>query len=263
MQRRSFIQRSLGTLGAVAGTEAGIVASAHGAESHAGELYELQAYSLKAEKQPILDRYLEHAFIPALKRYGSGPVGAFFDKAATDPKAYVLIVYPSPEQVATLSGRLAADEEYRKAAGDYLAAKASDPVYARIESSLLAPISGMRRLAKPDTSKPRLLNLRIYESHNERANQKKIEMFNTGELAIFRRVGLTPVFFAESIVGVARPNLTYMLVFPDDSGRNAAWDRFRRDAEWQKLRAIPEYADKEIVSKITNLILTPTAYSQV
>jgi len=54
-----------------------------------------------------------------------------------------------------------------------------------------------------------------------------------------------------------------MLVFPDDAGRNAAWTRFRGDAEWQKLRAIPEYADKEIVSKITNLILAPTAYSEI
>jgi len=263
MQRRTFIQASLTSLGAAAETEAGITASARGAETKAGELYELRVYSLKAEKQPILDRYLSQAFIPALKRYGIGPVGVFVDQAASEPKAYVLIVYPSPEQVATLSARLSADEEYLKAAGDYLAAKASDPVYARIESSLLAPIAGMPRLVKPDASKPRLLNLRIYENHNERANQKKIEMFNRGELGIFRRVGLTPVFFAESIVGAARPNLTYMLVFPDDAGRNAAWTRFRGDAEWQKLRAIPEYADKEIVSKITNLILTPTAYSEI
>jgi hypothetical protein len=226
-------------------------------------LYELRAYALKSEKQPILDRYLGQAFIPALKRYGVGPVGAFVEQASPDRKVFVLIVYPSPEQVATLSARLASDEEYRKAAGEYLAAKASDPVYARIESSLLAPIAGMSRLAKPDTTKPRLLNLRIYQSHNERANQKKIEMFNTGELAIFRRVGLTPVFFAESLVGSARPNLTYMLVFPDESGRKSAWDRFRDDAEWNKLRAIPEYADKEIVSRITNLILTPTAYSEI
>ena len=63
---------------------------------------------------------------------------------------------------------------------------------ARIESSLLTAIDGMPKLDKPDTSKPRLLNLRIYESHNERAGKKKIEMFNKGELAIFRRVGLTP-----------------------------------------------------------------------
>jgi hypothetical protein len=121
----------------------------------------------------------------------------------------------------------------------------------------------MPRLVRPDTAKPRLLNLRVYESHNERASRKKVEMFNTFELAIFRRVGLTPVFFGMTLVGAAMPNLTYLLVFPDEAGRVAAWSRFRDDAEWQKLRAIPEYADKEIVSRITNKVLTPTPYSQI
>jgi len=146
---------------------------------------------------------------------------------------------------------LASDAEYPKAAAAYLGAKAADPVYARIDSSLLVPIEGMPRLARPDTSRPRLLNLRVYESHNERAARKKVEMFNKGELAIFRRVGLTPVFFAETVVGASMPNLTYLLVFPDDDARAAAWARFGADPEWQKLRAIPEYADKEIVSRIT------------
>jgi hypothetical protein len=136
-------------------------------------------------------------------------------------------------------------------------------VYSRIESSLMVPIEGIPRLEKPDLSKPRLLNLRIYESHNERAAKKKIEMFNKGELAIFRRVGLTPVFFAETVVGPAMLNLTYLLVFPDDAGREAAWSRFRDDPEWKKLRAIPEYADKEIVSRITNKILSPTTFSEI
>ncbi len=121
----------------------------------------------------------------------------------------------------------------------------------------------MPRLEKPDASKPRLFNLRIYESHNERAGQKKIEMFNKAELAIFRRVGLTPVFFAETIVGANMPNLTYMLVFPDEAGRKEAWGRFVKDPEWLKLRAMPEYADKEIVSRITNKILVPASYSQL
>src|SRR5206468_8732438 len=138
---------------------------------------------------------------------------------------------------------LAADEEYLKAAKEYLAAPASDPVYTRIESSLMVPIEGMPKLERPDTSKPRLLNLRIYESHNERAAKKKIEMFNKGELAIFRRVGLTPVFFGETVIGPAMPNLTYLLVFPDDAGRQAAWSRFQGDPEWKQLRAMPEYAD--------------------
>jgi hypothetical protein len=37
----------------------------------------------------------------------------------------------------------------------------------------------------------------------------------------------------------------------------------REDQEWLKLKAIPEYADKEIVSRITNIILTPAPYSEI
>ena len=86
------------------------------------------------------------------------------EKAGKDQvKLYALVVYPSADGVATLPPRLAADEEYRKAAGEYLAAPANEPVYARIDSSLLAPIAGMPKLEKPDPSKPRLLNLRVYE----------------------------------------------------------------------------------------------------
>jgi hypothetical protein len=259
MKRRSFLRASLATLGTAA---AGAAAKA--AEPRAGEIYELRVYSLQAAKRPVLDRYLSRAYIPAVKRLGGGPVGAFVEPAVQGQlKLYVLVVHTSADQAVSLPARLSADEEYRKAAAEYLAAPASDPVYARIDSSLLAPIEGMPKLARPDASKPRLLNLRVYESHNERAAAKKEEMFNTGELAIFRRVGLTPVFFARTVVGAAMPNLTYMLVFPDETGRAAAWTRFRDDADWKKLRAIPEYADKEIVSRITNKVLTPTGYSEI
>ena len=47
------------------------------------------------------------------------------------------------------------------------------------------------------------------------------------------------------------------------AGRAAAWGRFRKDPEWEKLKAIPEYADKEIVSHIDNWVLTPAAYSEL
>lgn len=259
MKRRSFIKSSLAALGSTA-----VAAEALGAEQKAQEVYELRVYSLAAGKQPALDRYLGGARLPALKRAGSGPVGVFWEEVDKDHrKAYVLAVHPSAEQVTSLPARLAADADYQKSAAEYLSAPATDPVYARIESSLMLPIAGMPRLVRPDTSRPRLLNLRIYESHNERAAAKKIEMFNTGELAIFRRVGLTPVFFGATVAGAAMPNLTYMLVFPDDAGRTAAWSRFGKDAEWQKLKAVPGFADKEIVSRITNKILTPAPYSEI
>ena len=39
--------------------------------------------------------------------------------------------------------------------------------------------------------------------------------------------------------------------------------RFRTAPEWKKLSTSPRYAFEEIVSNITNTILTPAPYSQV
>jgi len=265
MKRRAFVKSSVAACltGAVALPRTNAAAEA---EPHVREYYELRTYTLKEGKQAILDDYLSKAFIPALGRLGIGPVGVFSEKAdagAGGATVYVLIVFGSSDQAATLSERLAADEEHQKAGADYLAAAASDPVYERIEISLHGAIHAMPKLEKPDTAKPRLLNLRIYESPSERAGRKKIEMFNEHELPIFRRVGLNPVFFGETLIGSKMPNLTYMLVFPDDGERRAAWGRFGADDDWKKLKAVPEYADKEIVSHITNKILMPAPYSEI
>jgi hypothetical protein len=259
MERRTFVQASLAsayalTTGAATADE----------KAKTTELYEWRIYTLKPAKQAMLDAYLKEAFIPGCKRAGCGPIGVFTEQGTAETvRVHVLVVHPNGVSASGLAAKLAADAEYQKTGKDYLEAKAADPVYTRIESSLLGAIEGMPKLAQPDVSKARLLNLRIYESHNERANAKKIEMFNKGELAIFQRDGLTPVLFGQALVGSALPNLTYLLVFPDDDARKAAWDKFRADPEWIKLKSIPEYADKEIVSKITNVLLTPVKYSEV
>jgi hypothetical protein len=257
MDRRTFVGASAVTLCSAAAGLAEVTPVAP-------EVYDLRTYTLKPGKRGLLDDYLSKAYLPAVKRLGAGPVGVFAEPPDKElVRVYVLTVHKSADTIVGLPAKLTADGEYRKAAADYLSAKAADPVYVRIESSVLSAIAGMPKLEKPDASKPRLLNLRVYESHNERAAAKKVEMFETGELAIFRRVGLTPVCFASAVAGAAMPNLTYLLVFPDDTGRQAAWNKFRTDPEWLKLKAVPEYADKEIVSKITNKVLTPAAYSEI
>lgn len=259
MKRRAFLKTSL-----AASAVSASAATASAAAKPGPEYYELRTWSLKAAKQPLLDAYLSRAFLPALKRLGLGPVGFFVESQPNDDvKVHALIVYSAPEQFTMLSARLAADAGHQKAGADYLNAKASDPVYSRIESSFMVAIEGLPKLLKPDATKPRLFNLRIYESHNERAGKKKIEMFNRGELAIFKRTGLTPMMFAETLSGTLMPNLTYLLVFPNDDARKKAWDTFRADPEWLKLKAVPEYADKEIVLKVTNRLLTPTPYSEL
>ena len=44
-------------------------------------------------------------------------------------------------------------------------------------------------------------------------------MFNDAEAGIFKRLGMQPVFFGETIVGSNMPNLTYMVTFDSLAAR--------------------------------------------
>jgi hypothetical protein len=110
----------------------------------------------------------------------------------------------------------------------------------------------------------RVFELRTYESHSRAANNKKIEMFEKGgEIAIFRRLGMTPVFFGRDLIGTRLPSLTYMLVFPDAAAREKCWAAFGADPEWVKLRSTPGYANADILSGTNSQLLRPTDYSQL
>ncbi|HUQ96864.1 MAG TPA: NIPSNAP family protein, partial [Chitinophagaceae bacterium] len=92
----------------------------------------------------------------------------------------------------------------------------------------------------------------------------KIDMFNNlGEINIFKRVGLTPVFFGETLIGGQRPNLTYMITFDDMAEHDRNWKMFGSDPEWKKISSMPDYADAKIVSNITATFLVPASFSQL
>jgi len=267
MKRRELLK---GTFAAATLAGVSTVPNAPAAQTPAArrEIYELRTYHVKsAAKLPVVENYLQRALIPALNRLGCRPVGVFTPIEPTDPpQIFVIVPHASVDSLANVARRLHADMEYLRTGAEYLDLPATDPACDRIESSVLMAFDGMPRLEIPKAAAgnpSRLIQLRIYESHNEAAGKKKIEMFNSGEIAIFRRVGLNPVLFGETIAGARMPNLTYLLAFEDKAALDQAWATFRADPEWLKLKAIPDYADAKIVSKITNKVCKPVAGSQI
>ena len=265
MKRREFLTSSLATAGLAT------VFAAHAADAPAPagrEFYELRLYRLKnATQRKRFEDYVRDAAIPALNRAGSSPVGVFFpvpkaDAAPEETTASMLIPFPSIEQFGALGGKLSADDEYHKAGAEFINVPATDPAFVRIESSLLVAFEGLSKLVVPAKT-PRVFELRTYESHSKKANKKKIEMFNVGEIAIFRRNGLNPVFFGETLIGARLPNLTYMLVYDDMAAHDRSWGKFVADPDWKKLSKTPGYTDPEIVSHITNVFLQPAPCSQI
>lgn len=268
MQRRTFLTSALGTTLMAAATHS--IGGQGGSGSAAvPEFYVWRQYSLRTGTQGrrVAD-FLQNAAIPALNRLGHRPIGVFeVTFGLPTPGVFMLMPSSSLDRLATLESSLDKDEQFVKAADAYLNAPATDPVYVRQEVSVLGAFPNVPRVEVPSataTQGPRLFELRIYESHNERAHRAKVRMFaEMGEVEIFRRCGMTPVFFARTIVGPRMPNLIYMLVHENMAARDKSWGAFRIDPEWKKLSSTAGYADAEIVSNITTVFLRPAGYSQI
>ncbi len=256
MQRRQFMTAAA----------AASLAEAAPAEQPGNALFHLVYFYMRTGSQvERTTQYLGNVFLPAAKRAGVGPVG-FFSAVIGERSPFILslVSYPSFASLDGIHNRFANDKEFQKAWDEYN--NISDPPYIRMESTLLRAFDGMPAIEIPPTEgrrAARIFELRTYESVNEKASQRKVKMFNDGEMGIFKRLGMAPVFFGQGLVGRNLPSLTYMLSFDDLAARDKLWRAFGGDPEWQKLRAQPGLSDAEIVSNISNQILRPLSSSPI
>lgn len=243
--RRNFLKTSV--VASVA-TLTGLKASAEPGPA-AREYYELRAYRLKpGAAHDLLDGYLQKALIPALNARGITNVGVFTEPESKDgPAVWVLIAHPSLESVAEVTASINAEPAVVAAGAAYFdPALKDDPPFDRIDSWVLLAFEGMRQLAVPQLTregKPRILELRTYESFNEVKALKKVEMFNAGEIGAMNEVGLSPVFFGQALAGPGLPHLTYMLCGQDREAHKEHWTAFGRHPVWVALKSDPQYAD--------------------
>ncbi len=263
MQRRTFL-----TTTALAGVAPlGAMAAKAQRAGTGREYYELRQYRLlnRGSTQP-LNEFLREAVLPAYNRLGIEPVGVFTPRYGPNgPTVHVLIPYPSLESFVTADAQLLEDSSYLGAGADFLGRPQSDPGYVRVASSLMVAFEGIPKMELPTATmakNSRVYELRIYESHSKKAAKLKIEMFNDGgEIEIFRKTGLQPVLFGETLIGPNMPNLVYLLAHDDMVARDNSWSNFSSHPDWQQLRQVEKY--RNTVSNITDIILAPTAYSQL
>lgn len=264
MDRRKFLAASVASSAfAVAGNAA---AQSPGHGPH--EYYQLRRYSLLSGPQTKLtESFFADALIPALGRLGLGPVGAFrLEIGPETPAFYLLIPGPSIDVLAELDLRLAQDAAFLKAADPFWNATATAPAFQRVDIALLSAFTGWPKVTPPAASATkgkRIFQLRTYESPSNGDHVRKVEMFHSGEFEIFLNAGFHPVFFGDTLLGSRLPNLTYMLSFTDQGELETKWNIFRNDPAWKKLSTSPRYSSDQLVTNITNLILSPLDCSQI
>lgn len=230
------------------------------------QYYELKKFELRNGTQPErTNNFLSRHLMPAAKRAGLGPIGVFTTLnfgAEGSPFILLVLTYSSFADAEQTWNKLLSDPALAPALAEWH--KPMDPGYSRSENTLLRAFNGHPELKMPPaTREGHIFELRTYESNNEQTLRRKIEMFNGGEIKIFQRIGLQPVFFGETLVGSRMPNLTYMLSYKDLATRERVWNAFEADPEWQELRARPGLSNAEIVSDISSAILGPAPYSDI
>ena len=262
MDRRQF------TTGAAA-MSALLTTPAHAADSPRTFL-ELTTWRLHNSDELQLKRvsdYLETGRFPALTRASSKPIASLTNLIGPDgPSILSITQYNSLAAMQQTLAALEADEAHQKALQTF----SSGPglPFVTIESSLFqslaiipAPVLPTDAPTDDATRPPRIFELRTYQSQSFTARQKKAAMFNNGEIGIFERLGMRPVFIGESVIAPRQPNITYMLSFDSLAEREKHWQAFSNDPEWKKLSAPPELKDAQIVANISNTILRPLPFS--
>lgn len=245
-------------------TAAASLSAATGAPS----IFELRYVQLRNSQDMQAQRtgdFVRQSFMPAMARAGGKVQGVFANLISPNgPFVLVLSSFPSVAAWDSATEKLGSDKQYAK---EVEAADAKGLLYTRAEISLVRAFKSMPEVEIPATDAnraPRVFELRTYESNSRATLKKKIGMFEEGgEIAIFRRVGLTPVFFGETIAGRNMPNLTYLLAYDNLAAREQNWAKFLADPAWLKLRATPGLSDAEIVSNISNVLLRPMPFSPV
>jgi hypothetical protein len=230
------------------------------------QVYEIRQYVVAdAAQGAALDVFLSQGLLPALKRAQVGPVGAYTPAPGAELQdRFVVIPYSDLNSISKLHEGLDKDADYLKALAAFESNGPKNPPYKRILSEILVAMDCMPQLQASTavgSESERVFELRIYESANEGLGDRKVEMFNNGEVPIFLDCGIIPVFLGQGIAGPYTPSLTYLTAYPSDAARLEAWKKFLAHPDWKVLSGEAKY--QGTVSKIYKHVLVALPGNQL
>ncbi len=101
--------------------------------------------------------------------------------------------------------------------------------------------------------------LRIYEifEHNKSAFHAR---FRDHAARVMRKYNFKIVAMWEAKTE-RRTEFVYLLAWPNEAAKDAAWSRFMADDEWKKIKQLTRAAHGDLVGAIEDRLLVRTSYS--
>jgi len=207
--------------------------------------------------------WLEKRAIPLWQKHRFGPVGVFTVEVGPHiPAVFVIRTYSSLADRSAVWKDLGLDAEWGTAVADL---EKDDPASRGEDMMLLAstPFSPPIKSALASEPARKLFELRIYESPTWKQLGFLHDRFAGGEIDIFHKSGIHPVFYGDTLTGPNQPNMVYMIPYENAAAREKAWTAFRNDPGWVKLLDDSIRKGGEIVRNISNIFLAPANFSMI
>jgi len=116
-------------------------------------------------------------------------------------------------------------------------------------------------IGSPVAAEPGLYEMRAYYAPEGRLDQLHAR-FRDHTMKLFARHGMTNIGYFVPEGDNPEHKLVYFLAYPDRAARDASWQAFRADPDWQAVHAASE-RDGRLVARIVETFLVPTDYSPV
>ncbi|MDO4586114.1 MAG: NIPSNAP family protein [Planctomycetia bacterium] len=271
MKRRDFLSGATsGMIATLLGTQTSNRALADETTAIQRDFIEIRIFWVeKEEKKNALIEQIDEKLIPLRNKLGFDKIGVFSvnDELHQNDGSFIyryknaVFVISSHSSITKM---ITLEDQVRDSipASDFLNNASEFNLYSEQDCSLLQAFPSCPKVEIPTKSPERVIQLRYYYSPNYERNQAKLNMFDVrGELDLFRRCQMNPVFFGKTIYGQFMPNITYMLSFENDEARKKGWDQFVSSDEWKTMSGESQFENTAI--KIRNLFLKPSPKSQI
>jgi hypothetical protein len=228
-------------------------------------LYELRTYTASPGKMAELDaRFRDHT-ISLFQKHGMMPI-AFFHVAAQpgqtiDDRLVYIMGYKDRAARDASWTAFANDPEWKQVYAD---SQKDGSLTSKIENVFLSATDYSPKLNLTPSATPRHFELRTYTVMPGRLEDLHAR-FRNNTLRIFAKHGMTSMLYWRPVAD--QPKMTdkmvYLLAFPSQEARGAAWTAFSADPEWKKVSDDSQKTGPMLISPggVVSVQLTPTDYS--
>lgn len=217
--------------------------------------FEMRTYTThEGKRSDLIKRFQDHT-LRLFEKNGIENVAYFLPSDEADQSLTFIIGYPSEESRDNLWNKFASDPEWKTA---QRASEENGPLVRKVDQVFMVWAPGLNDTAKPSPSG--IFQMRTYHCLPDRIDNIQAR-FRDHTRTLFAKQGLKnyPYWLTVEKSG-AQPKLVYILGHENQSEFDAAFDRFRTDADWVKARDESEASGK-IVDKIDAKFLNSLSFS--